>query len=151
MNIHIADEISTKLTDSKSGIPISEIIVNGIATGKYVSGAVLEAVVQCNKLYLLFLTDDIPFEEMLSVYLFDNQWHLLDSARIGGIYTTGSFSALKLSQPNLIYFHFIGNTNWCIEILSNPKFRFPLVISEPQGVYRDFGFSRHFLVHGYPY
>lgn len=152
MNMRVAIEISAKVIEEKGEVevPTSEIVVSGKSTGKFVSGAVLEAAVQCDERYLLFFTDDVPFEEMLSIHLLDNQWHFLDSARIGGIYTTGTFSALKLCEPNLVHFRFIGDTDWVVEILSRPMFRLPFV-SDPPGVYRAFGFSLHFLARENPH
>ncbi len=132
--------------------PKSEVLLNGRATGRQVAGAVLEAAIQWENFYLLFLTDDVPYEEMLRVVLLDQQLNPVDSALIGGPYSTGSFSALQLREPNRVDFRFIGGADWCIELLPRPRFRLPLFsqLREPKGVYRAFGFSRHFIVRGNP-
>ncbi|MDR2852308.1 MAG: hypothetical protein LBV61_04535 [Burkholderiaceae bacterium] len=151
MGMRIASELTARLARGANDdeIPESEVLVNGTSTGKRISGAILEAAVQWENRYLLFMTDDIPFEEILSIHLLDAQLNILDSALIGGPYSSGSFSSLELNEPNNVRFHFIGDTTWCIELLPRPEFRMPL-ISEPLGVKRHFGFSRQFIVRGNP-
>jgi hypothetical protein len=149
--MRIADELTTKLQneggDEKE--PKSEVVIGGVPTGKLVPGAVLEAAIQWTSCYLLFMTDDVPHEEMLRIVLLDNQMTLVDSVLIGGPYTTGSFSSLELSEPNKVCFRFIGETPWEVELLPKPGFRIPF-FSEPTGVWRAPGFSRHFVVRGNP-
>ncbi|WP_211455163.1 hypothetical protein [Collimonas antrihumi] len=70
---------------SASELPKSEIVIDGAPTGKIVSGAILEAAVSWNNFYLLFMTDDIPQEEMLGIYLFDRKLDLVDSATLGAM------------------------------------------------------------------
>ena len=134
---------------SESDSPKSEIILHGKATGKIVPGVVLEAAIGWREFYLLMLSDDIPYEDALNIHLLDQDLNLLDSVTLGGIYTTGSFSSLTLNEPSRVGFRFIGDTDWVIELLPEPVFRMPF-ISDPRGVGRRFGFSRHFKVHGTP-
>ena len=75
--------------------------------------------------------------------------HLLDSATLGGIYSTGSFSLLASTEPDTLRFRFIGDTDWSVQVLPEAGFRVPLW-SEPAGVSRPLGFSRHFIVRGQP-
>lgn len=96
---------------------------------------------------LIFLTDDIPYEETLSIYLLDGELNYLDSATLGGMYSTGFFSLQVMSAPNVVQFRFIGDIEWSVELLREPEFRLPF-ISEPIGVSRKFGFSRHFKIQG---
>jgi hypothetical protein len=131
-------------------VPTSEILLNGRSTQRFVSGAVLEAAVQWENNFLLFITDDVPYEEMLRIVLLDQQLKIVDSALIGGPYATGSFSSLQLHEPNRVAFRFIGDTDWAVELLRRSRLRLPF-LSEPAGVCRAFGFSRHFIVHGNPH
>jgi hypothetical protein len=144
-------EISTKLVRESSGseLPKSEIFLAGEATGKHVAGAILEAAISWRNFYLLFMTDDIPQEDTLGIYLLDQNLGLIDSAILGAMYSTGSFSSLELIPPNTIGFRFIGGTNWSVELLAKPVLRVPF-ISDPKGVSRKFGFDRHFKIHGSP-
>jgi len=151
VSLRIAQEIT--IVPCKDNMPDepprSFIVVQGENTFKQVPGAVLEAAVQWAEFYLLFTTDDVPFEEMLGIYLLDESFNLLDSARLGAPYSTGSFSSLRLREPNEVDFLFIGDTTWTVELLSRPVARIPF-IGEPRGGWRSFGFRRHFAVHGDP-
>jgi hypothetical protein len=151
MGLCIARELTTRLVHGtdEGEIPTSEVLVHGKSTGKLISGAVLEAAVHWENRYLLFMTDDVPFEEMLSIHLLDAKMNVLDSALVGSPYSSGAFTSLELSEPDTVRFRFIGDTLWSIELLSRPGFRIPF-ISEPAGVKRPVGFSRHFIVHGNP-
>jgi hypothetical protein len=142
-------ELSVTLTSPENAVPESEIILRGTPTGKTVNGAVLEAAVAWEDFYLLLTTDDIPFEEKLNMSLFDQHLNLLDSAALGGMYTTGSFRLLDMIEPNIISFRFIGDTDWRIELFDAPFFAWPF-LSDPQGVSRKWRWFRYFKIHGAP-
>lgn len=96
------------------------------------------------------MTDDILFEEMLSVHLLDGTLNLLDSVTIGAMYSTGIFSSLELIEPNIVRFRFFDDTDWRIELLTKPVFGLPF-LSDPRGVSRKLGFTRYFIkIHGHP-
>lgn len=149
--MRIANELTMRLTDEGGDgkDPTSEVLIHDRPTGKYLPGAMLEAAVQWTNRYLLFVTDDVPYEELLRVVLLDDRFALIDSALIGGPYSTGSFSSLQLSEPDTVRFRFIGDTLWEVELLNKPEFRLPF-FSDPKGVSRSPGFSRHFVVRGKP-
>ena len=147
MSVRIAEGVSIELRQAVEGKPpSSEVIISGHRTGTFVGGAVLEAAVECDGRLLLFMTDDTPFEETLSIHLLSENGSVLDSARLGGPYTTGSFTALMLQQPNRVGFRFIGDVDWVVEVLAEAAFRLPLA-GDPPGIRRPLGFSRHFVVH----
>lgn len=145
------EELTTEQINQncENEVPKSEILLKKISTGKFVSGAFLEAAIRWNDCYLLFMTDDVPFEEMLGIHLFDKKLNLLDSATLGAMYSTGSFSSLELVEPNIVGFRFFGDTDWTVELLTKPIFRVPY-FSDSRGVWRKFGFTRHFKIHGHP-
>lgn len=149
--MNLVTELSTRLVpqDHEEIPPVSEVLLHGQATDQQISGALLEAAVLCQPGYLLFMSDDTPFEDMLSIVLLDTQGHMLDSARLGGAYTTGSFEALQWQVPDIARFRFIGDTIWSVRVLPRPQWRIP-ILSEPMGVWRSWGFSRHFIVSGKP-
>lgn len=130
-------------------MPTSEIILRGQASGKVIVGAVLEAAVRWGDRYLAFVTDDIPQEDTLRIYLFDSTLDLLDSSTIGAMYSTGSFRELRLVPPNILRFNFIGGTVWTLELLKEKVFTFPFC-GGPKGVRRPLSFSRYFKVSGDP-
>lgn len=113
-----------------------------------VTGEVLEAAVRWKDCYLLFVTDAIPFEDSLRIYLFDARWHLLDSVKLGAMYSTGAFSDLELIPPDVVRFRFIGDIKWTLELLEQGVPSLPF--SDPKGVSRPFGFMKRFKLHGRP-
>ena len=152
MRILSASELALKAlpdTRSEEAAPRSEIVIGGRPTGCYVDGLVLEAAVSCGENYLLFTTDDVPYEEFLTVALLDASLSPLDGVTIGGMYSTGSFSSLQLIEPSSVGFRFIGDADWSIELLPAPVLGLPL-IGDPKGVRRKMGLRRYFKVHGQP-
>ena len=129
--------------------PRSELLVDGRATGVILDGGVLEAAVQWHDQHLLFITDDVPYEEALRIVLIDASLQSVDTAELGAAYSTGSFTDLALLPPDTVSFRFIGGTTWTVRLLQQDQFRLPFV-SEPRGVSRRLGFTRRFVVHGDP-
>ncbi|WP_374568104.1 hypothetical protein [Ideonella sp.] len=148
--MRLASEISVRpVVVNDDQPPLSEVCVNAVATGQRVDGAVLEAAVECNGRYLLFLTDDVPAEDQLSIHLVDRDGRLLDSARIGAMYSTGSFSSLTFREPNAAAFRFIGDADWVVRVFDQPRWQMPFV-AEPRGVSRPWRWRRWFRVEGRP-
>lgn len=151
MSLRLADQLSLGriVPATEQAPPRAELVLNGSPTGKHLPGATLEAAIDWDGFYLLFLTDDVPYEEMLRIVLLDQHLNALDRALIGGIYSTGSFRGLELCAPNAVQFRFIGELTWRVELRANRSLRVPL-LSEPRGVYRPLGFFRWFLVTAAP-
>ncbi|HOB47512.1 MAG TPA: hypothetical protein PKM60_15130 [Zoogloea sp.] len=145
--MRIATEITVRRCEAQQDddIPQCELLVAGAVTGCRLSGAILEAAVEVAGKYLLFMTDDVPFEETLTLHLLDGQFRLLDSASVGRAYATGVFSLVELREPDELVFRFIGETPWAVKLLDGPALRVPLCAEAP-GVTRPFGFTRHFIV-----
>lgn len=129
--------------------PRSELLQDGQRSGRILAGAVLEAAVQWGDQHLLFITDDVPYEEALRIVLIDADLQPVDAAELGAAYSTGSFTDLVLLPPDTLSFRFIGGTTWTVRLLHQDQFRLPLV-SEPRGVSRRLGFTRRFVVDGAP-
>lgn len=150
-NVRLAPELTIKTLPetAEKTVPLSEIFLHQKPTHQFVAGVILEAAVKWQNYYLVFTTDDIPFEETLRISLFNEHLHLLDSAYLFWIYSTGMFSNLELHEPNIVSFHFFGDTTWSVELLPHSQLRIPF-FSEPRGVFRRFNFHRHFVIHGNP-
>jgi len=129
--------------------PTSEIIRAGKPTGKVIGGAVLRAALNWNEYVLLFLTDDVPFEETLSIYLLDADLNVVDSARMYFIYATGIFSDLDLTQPDTVRFRFFAGIVWTLKLFSKKTFALP-ILSDPTGVHRPLSFFRMFQIYHKP-
>lgn len=149
--MHIATHLSlTRLpAQAEDETPRSELRSDGQPTGCILAGAVLEAAVQWHDQHLLFITDDVPYEEALRIVLIGPNLAVLDTAELGAAYATGSFTDLALLPPDTVRFRFIGDTDWTVRLLAQDQFRLPWV-SEPRGVSRPLGFSRRFVVDGQP-
>lgn len=95
------------------------------------------------------MTDDTPNEDMLHIHFLNESLDVIDSATIGSMYSTGSFRDYNIQNSNTVTFHFIGGTEWKVEILDNKEFLLPL-ISLPRGISRMNTFSQYFKIYGNP-
>lgn len=149
MRLLPTSEFATRLASpySDTELATSELLVDGKPTGMIVTGAVLEAAVEWQGCRIAFLTDDIPFEDMLRIYMFDADMTLVDAAVIGAMYSTGTFAELNLQPPNALTFRFFGGTVWHMVLLAEREFCLPF-FSDPSGVSRKFQFFRRFQTEG---
>ncbi len=145
MKILTHSEFNTKPTSHLN----SEIIVSGKEVDNSIGGTYLELCIKRNNEYFVFMSDDIPDENMLHIHLLDKNFKLIDSVTIGGIYSTGTFENLSIQGPNHISFNFIGTNRWTVEALDKRKFCLPF-LSSPKGSYRKNPFYQYFKLHGNP-
>ena len=134
---------------TETELPTSELLLDGEPTGLMVTGAILQAAVEWHDYRIAFFTDDIPYEDMLRIYMFDLDMALVDAAVLGAMYSTGTFDALTLQPPDRLTFRFFGGTVWRMVLLAEPEFALPFV-SDPRGVSRKFKLSRQFRIEGKP-
>ncbi|MBT0728180.1 hypothetical protein HGT73_12505 [Rosenbergiella australiborealis] len=121
----------------------SEVIVAGNTTGIIVSGHVLEAAVQVNDdRYLIFTTDDVIYEEFLTVTLISVNDGILESLQLGNEYSSGFFEKLSTSRGS---FHFIGDAVWTIKVADSPRLRLPF-FSDPREVKRASGLKTYMTI-----
>ena len=150
MSLSVANTFTLRaIAACDDAAPTSELVQHGAPTGVLLAGVVLEAAVAWNESYVLFLTDDVPYEESLHIHLLSADFQLIDTASLSAMYATGSFSALTLMPPDRLSFRFFGDMDWRVELLSRPKLRIPF-LSEPAGVKRSIGFSRRFIIRASP-
>lgn len=142
-----AARLASPYTDTE--LARSELLLNGKPTGLIVTGAVLEAAVEWQGCRVALFTDDIPFEDMLRIYMFDANMTLIDAAVLGAMYSTGTFADLTLQPPNTLAFRFFGGIVWRMVLLAEQEFALP-IFSDPSGVSRKFKFFRHFRIEGKP-
>jgi len=148
--IHAPDHAIRLVTPPKSDtVPLSELVIADQRTGKILGGAVFEAALAWNDVVLLFLTDDIKFEDTLNIYLLDKDLNIADSARLYFAYSTGIFSHLDLTQPDTVRFRFFDGLVWTLTLHAEKKFTTPF-IPAPAGVHRPFTFFRRFALSSRP-
>lgn len=127
----------------------SEVVLGGSRTGIIVPGQILEAAVQVNdRRYILFLTDDVIFEESLTIALIDVNDGVKEIVRLGNEYSTGSFEGLSVTADS-IKFRFIGDCAWEIKISDTPRLRLPFG-SDPKGVKREAGLKKYITISATP-
>lgn len=151
MNMGLSNAISLGIISEGNEVMSAQcdVLLNGINTGIKVTGKVLEASFRVSpNRYLLFITDDIIFEESLNITLIDINYGVLESLDLGGQYVTGSFEEL-LIKSNSIKFRFIGDTVWTVEPLAFPSLRMPF--NDPRGVKRSFGLKKYLNISANPY
>jgi hypothetical protein len=144
-------EFAARLTSpyTETELASSERLLDGKPTRLIVTGEVLEAALEWQGCRIAFFTDDIPFEDMLRIYMFDANMTLVDAAVLGAMYSTGAFAELSLQPPNALTFRFFGGTVWRMVLLVEREFALPF-FSDPSGVSRKFKFFRHFRIEGKP-
>ena len=126
-----------------------DVMLNGESTGILVPGHVLEAAVQVNEQrYILFLTDDIIFEESLTIALIDVHAGLKEIVRLGNEYSTGSFADLQVTDDS-VGFRFIGDYIWTLKVSDSPRLRLPFA-SDPKGVKRESGLKKYITISAAP-
>lgn len=141
--LRLATDIALRLVEGED--IRSEVILRGRPSGTVVSGSVLEAALHTGRGSLLFLTHDVPYEEMLSIHLLDDEGRLLDSATLGGPYTTGHFRELQLEAPDTASFRFFDEVLWRVRVLPKPCFKLPWW-PDARGVWRGGRSRRYFVV-----
>lgn len=120
-----------------------EVCIDGVKTGITVPVKVLEAAVKVDAdRYLLFLTDDVPYEEALHIVLLHRKTGILEKLFLGGPYLTGSFADMCVST-DAVTFSFMGDTTWKVEVPEKPFLQLPF-IGDPRGISRPFGLQ-HFI------
>lgn len=93
------------------------LLHEGRDTGFRIEAAVLEAPFQVQPgLYLLFFSDDNPYEEQLQVVLLDGHFRLLDGLALGQPYTPGVLSGVQPEGEHRIAFTFFSDTPMLLKV-----------------------------------
>ncbi|QGZ41930.1 hypothetical protein IP92_04285 [Pseudoduganella flava] len=129
--------------------PLSEILIDGHPSSVTIAGAVLEACVECDDGFLVFASDDIPYEETLRIYLLNPALTVLDKATLSAPYTTGAFANLRIVDRSTLRFDFFGGVPWTLTLHEHEVFALPWRPA-PRGVRRPFGLRRRFQLSGDP-
>ena len=121
--------------------PVSDLLAHGQPVGVSVGGAVLEAAFATHDYCVLFMTDDVPYEEGLTIHLLTRDYRYVESAGLAWPYAAGAFRYPQVTGERSIQFRFF-DFPVVLEILPRPQFRIPFV-PDFVGVFRPFGFTRH--------
>ncbi len=118
------DEFTLEKIDSESKDleASSRLYHQGRETGRVLQGLELSAQFQGNDYYLLFLTEDCPFEEGLFIYHLDSGFKVLDRAEISNPLTPGILEDLHIENEREISFTFFSkDEKWVLSVLPQPK------------------------------
>jgi hypothetical protein len=143
--LRLADEITIRPAADRGAVPHSELVIAGRPTALCVPGKVFEAAVEIDGRYLVFLTEGVTMEELLSIHLVSAEGRLLDTAGVGLMVALGIFAKLKLAPPHQVNFRFLGDLQWSVEVFPERRLAWPFRREAP-GVQRPFGLRRAFRV-----
>jgi len=156
LQVTSAITLGAKIEQTQQKPPSAELIIDGQPTGQWVDGYYLVDAYQCTQGYLLFITDNDCYEEVLRIYLIHGEGKLLDNAWISwDIGVTGVFENVQIQTADSLSFDFFDRTRdlygtqWVVKLLPKQGFRLPL-FCEPLEVHRPFGFKRHFIISAKP-
>ncbi len=116
----------------------SEVYFEGNPSDIVVQGKELEAAFRVDDdRYLIFTTDDVLFEESLTITLISRESGIIEIAHLGGEYVSGTFEN-AFSEDDSVHFQFINKVIWTVKISTAPHWRVPF-LSDPRGVKRSCG------------
>lgn len=103
----------------------SVLLCAGEPTGLTVEGVELEAQFEHDGKYLLFVTENSPYEEGLHIYLVsrgNTRFQLLDSVALGLPYAAGMLRNVRFDSSNRIHFEFPNSDNkYVCSVLRQPR------------------------------
>lgn len=122
------------------------LLHEGRETGLRIHAASLEAQFQVQpNLFLLFFTDDSPYEEELQILLLDTHFQLLDGLRLGQPYTPGILSGLDPQGEQRLLFDFFSSTRLLLSVHPEGVFHLSRRLPSFARPLRGRFFSRHYL------
>jgi hypothetical protein len=111
---------SFSLKKIEGELPRSELLRDGSATGLIVDGIDLNRQYQVEAGFLLFITENCPFEEGLHIYLISPELKILDGFEFDAIYTPGVVRDIELKEEEAILFSFYFDDRWELRVLEKP-------------------------------
>lgn len=98
------------------GNQFSELTIGGLRTGTKVEGRSLEAQFAVEPGYLVFVSDDCPYEEVLRIYCVDKNMVVRDHVEIGSPYTTGMLTVVEMKGERTVEFSFRREDRWRVTV-----------------------------------
>jgi hypothetical protein len=97
--------------------------------GVRVDGIPLEAQWRVGSGYLLFLTDDSPFEEGLHIYLLDDGKRVVEGLEVAAPYAPGILTDAATEGDAAVCFSFVGGDRWRLAVNTTPRRTLPRLFS----------------------
>lgn len=112
-------------------LPRSELIFRDKESGVVVDGVVLEKQFAVQSGYLLFLTEDSPYEEGLHIYFLGADLQVLDALGLGGPYASAILKDVREETETSLTFSFFGDDQWRLQLAPAPSRNFDIGIFSP--------------------
>lgn len=100
----------------------STLFFRGESCDIEVSGFNIEEQFKVDSFYLIFITDNCPYEEYLYIYLLNDKIDILDSLDVGFPYVSGILRNIKEISDTIINFDFHNDITYQLSILSKKSF-----------------------------
>jgi hypothetical protein len=127
-----------ELRPIEGNIARSALLWHGEPIALDVDGILLERQYCVELGYLLFLTDDCPYEEGLHIYLLNAERLLLDALELGAPYTPAILDNVIAETETALTFSFFGNDQWRLDMRRVPRFSLHYAMFSPLKYKRRF-------------
>ncbi|MGL6312718.1 hypothetical protein [Vibrio sp. WXL103] len=108
---------------SNNARPRMRIINTTTKESTYITGAYLEAQYATRDGYLLFITEDCPFEETLYIFYLRHDLLIQDCIELSTPYSPGILNVIDDENEDFVQFSFFTpEERWQLAILSKPSF-----------------------------
>ena len=124
-------------------LPKAQLLWRGEPSVLVLDGVHLEHQSRIADKYLLFVTEDCPFEEGLHIYLIDDNKQVLDALEIGAPYAPGVLKNVQSMGGSAMSFSFFGEDHWRLEVRDKPALTFNRPLSPVK--YKQGALGRHWL------
>jgi hypothetical protein len=104
-------------------LPRSDLLWRENAVGVRVDGVNLEKQLRVASGYLLFLTENSPYEEGLHIYLLGDDKSVLDAVELSAPYASGILTDVVTEGDGSVSFTFFGDDRWRLDVLPSPQRR----------------------------
>ncbi|MDE2516655.1 MAG: hypothetical protein KGL12_11565 [Rhodospirillales bacterium] len=101
-------------------VPRARLIFDGQPSGQVLDGACLEAEFAVAAGHLLFVTDDVPFEEGLRLHLIAADGRLLDTRSLHQAYASPMLRDVRRIAADRFHFRFLGPALMEIRVRERP-------------------------------
>ncbi|SAI54400.1 Uncharacterised protein [Bordetella ansorpii] len=111
-----SDAVTIEVLSGPDEVARCRLVLAAGQVSEELTGCVLEACYAWQQGYMVFLTQDMLFEEVLVVYLLDSGGKVLDQARLSALYTAAAVSDLREHGSSSILFSFFHADEWEVRL-----------------------------------